>query len=171
MLAAHIANIWNYRLFFENDTFKLRDVSTSGWNDKPYFDIRRTSRDLFLNVPWIDILIICLPILWLILASAQFYNTWLQFKIGFFELSKSREILVDGHAVKSNESTAAVPAQLIQENADASIRNPLAPTAKVKEVTVMALKDLGDDDDTSDAEKVSTNVHSCIDGSDTSQEV
>lgn len=92
MLAAHIANIWNYRLFFEDDTFKLRDVSTSGWNDKPYFDIRRTSRDVFLNVPWIEILIICLPILWVILASAQFYNTWLQFKIGFFELSKSREI-------------------------------------------------------------------------------
>jgi len=78
---------------------------------------------------------------------------------------------VDGHAVKSNESTAAVPVQLIHEKADASIRNPLAPTEKVKEVTVMALKDLGDDDDTSDAEKVSTTVHSCIDGSDTSHEV
>jgi len=88
MLTAHAANFWNYRLFFDEDTFRLRDVSTAGWNDKPYFDIRTTARDLWLNVPWVEILMISLPILWVILALAQFYNTWRQFKIFKFEYQK-----------------------------------------------------------------------------------
>ena len=88
MPAAHAANFWNYRLFFDPDTFKLRDVSTIEWNDKPYFELRLTSRDYFLNVPWNEILMIILPILWVILAIAQFYNTWLQYKIGMYEYRK-----------------------------------------------------------------------------------
>lgn len=89
MIAAHVANFWNYRLFFQDDTFTLRDISTAEWNDKPYFDIRTTSRDLWLDVPWMEILMITLPILWVILAIAQFYNTWRQFKIGIFEYNKT----------------------------------------------------------------------------------
>ena len=89
MIAAHVANFWNYRLFFQDETFTLRDISTAEWNDKPYFENRTTSRDLWLDVPWMEILMITLPILWVILAIAQFYNTWRQFKIGIFEYNKT----------------------------------------------------------------------------------
>merc|ERR1739842_183863 len=44
-----------------------------------------------------EILMIALPILWFILAIAQFYNTRLQFKIGMYEYRKmdDKELLVD----------------------------------------------------------------------------
>merc|ERR1712125_226585 len=32
MLTAHFANFWNYRLFFNEETFHLRDISTVEWN-------------------------------------------------------------------------------------------------------------------------------------------
>lgn len=113
MLTAHIANFWNYRLFFNDETFKLRDVSTSDWNDKPYFETRLTYRDLFLNIPWMRILVICLPILWIILAGAQFYNTLLQFKIARYELRKVsgidiKEFQEDGKRDTSLEESISV---------------------------------------------------------------
>jgi len=102
MIIAHIANFWNYRLFFHDDTFFLRDVSTADWNDTPYFDIRKSARDLWLYVPWAEILMVSLPILWVILAIAQVYNTRLQFKIGMYEYNK----IYDNNEKEKMESKA-----------------------------------------------------------------
>merc|ERR1712228_714392 len=82
MLTAHAASVWNYRLFFDPNTFRLRDVSTADWNSKPYLVNRLTDRDLWLNVDWTTIVMWFLPPAWVIICAAQVYNTHLQFKIG-----------------------------------------------------------------------------------------
>merc|ERR1712176_1117363 len=120
MLTAHAANFWNYRLFFQEETFRLRDVSTAGWNNKPYFDIRMTARDLWLNVPWIEILMISLPILWVILALAQFYNTWVQFKIFKFEYQKVYNDGGDLAAMKKEEKPLDLSASTRLQGLDLS---------------------------------------------------
>jgi len=86
MLCAYVAGWWNYRLFFDPRTFYLRDRSTAEWNDSPYFLERMSWREYLMNVPYSDILVVILPIIWTFLFISQTYNSWLQFTIGFYEL-------------------------------------------------------------------------------------
>merc|ERR1719384_199287 len=52
----------------------------------------------------LKILMVSLPILWVILALAQFYNTWVQFKIFKFEYGKEYD--EDGNLIVRGEEKA-----------------------------------------------------------------
>jgi hypothetical protein len=88
MIAAHVASILNYRLFFQDETFRL-EKSTEDWNHKPYFESRITKRELLMDLPWLEMLKYVLPFLWIILACVQFYMTKRQLQIGIYEYKKT----------------------------------------------------------------------------------
>merc|ERR1712217_560338 len=86
MLVVYTAGWWNYRLFFDDKTFYLRDHSTAKWNNDPYFVERLSWREYLMHIPYSDVLVVLLPIIWTFLLISQSYNTWLQFTIALYEI-------------------------------------------------------------------------------------
>lgn len=132
--------MWNYRLFFDPNTFRLRDVSTAEWNKDPYLINRLTDRDLWLNVDWTTIVMWFLPPAWVIICAAQVYNTHLQFKIGRYVV---RQCDADGAKAKDAEKAPPLGPVLLQTQAKQA-KTPSTDVAKVAA--------------TSPEAKVSTNV-------------
>merc|ERR1712226_1611973 len=104
MLVAYTAGWWNYRLFFNDQTFYLRDHSTAKWNNDPYFVERLSWREYLMHIPYSDVLMVLLPIIWTFLLISQSFNTWLQFTIGFYEIRVARAQHGNGIATNSKEN-------------------------------------------------------------------